>query len=468
MRNSKRKFELFSFYDRRGIERHLERMAEKGWMIEQIGTYSWKYRRIPPQKLHFCVTFHPDASEYEPEPSEEQKEFQEFCGHTGWILAVSRAQMLIFYNEQEDPVPIETEPQTEIDGIHKGMKKMYIRPYVILLAVALIGLGILFYWSWHHLEDAVTDPGILFLGFDLISLFVLCLVEMVGYYLWRYRAGKAAAQGEFLEPGGIATWLQRILLIVLLAGFAGYLVCMAADSAADMARVVLTFGAYLIGTGLINGLRNYLRGRQVSSSCNKILSLVASFAFYFVIFSGITAGTIWLSDSWITGSDRETYQYEGQTFTAYHDELPLTVSDLLGISDEGYSMRKVSRITPLAEKDVVYQYPRLDAENSDDMPGLDYRVSRFRIPSLYEVCRDQFIENTQNGEKGNETGYLDSYEPSDAAPWHAEEAYRHQWIEGYADEYVLFYGDRIIWIRFDWEPDEEQMKTVAEKLAEYN
>ncbi len=42
MRNSKRKFELFSFYDRRGIERHLERMAEKGWMIEQIGTYSWK------------------------------------------------------------------------------------------------------------------------------------------------------------------------------------------------------------------------------------------------------------------------------------------------------------------------------------------------------------------------------------------------------------------------------------------
>ena len=102
------------------------------------------------------------------------------------------------------------------------------------------------------------------------------------------------------------------------------------------------------------------------------------------------------------------------------------------------------------------------------MPGLDYRVRRFRIPSLYEVGRDQFIENTQNGEKGNETGYLDSYEPSDAAPWHAEEAYRHQWIEGYADEYVLFYGDRIIWIRFDWEPDEEQMKTVAEKLAEYN
>ena len=466
MRNSKRKLELFSFYDRGGIERHLERMAEKGWMIEQIGTYFWKYRCIPPQKLHFCVTFHPDASEYEPEPSDDQMEFQEFCRHTGWMPAVSRAQMLIFYNDKEDPVPIETEPLTEIEGIHKGMKKMYIFPYMILLAASLIGVGILSYWSWNHLEDAVTDPGILFPGFALICLFIPCLAEMSGYYLWRYRARKAAAQGEFLESGGIATWLQRLLLILFLAGFVIYLICMAAGSSADLMIILPVFIAYILGAVLINALRNYLRDRKVSSSSNKILSIAVSFAFYFVVFAGIAAGAIWLTDSRITGSGQETYEYGGQKFTAYHDELPLTVSDLLGISDVGYSMRKVSRITPLAERVEVDQYPRLDAENVDKMPGLVYRVSRFRIPFLYEACRDQFIETIQNGEK-EETGYPDSFEPTDPAPWYADEAYRHHWIEGYADEYVLFYGNRIVWIHFEWEPDEEQMKTVAEKLAEY-
>lgn len=129
-------------------------------------------------------------------------------------------------------------------------------------------------------------------------------------------------------------------------------------------------------------------------------------------------------------------------------------------------MHKVSRITPLAERVVVNQYPRLDAENVDEMPGLVYRVSRFCIPFLYEACRDAFIESNQSGEKEDETGYPDSYESSDPAPWYAYEAYRHHLIEGYADEYVLFYCDRIVWIKFEWEPDEDQMKTVAEKLAE--
>ena len=42
---------LYSFYDHTGMERHLEKMAAKGWLLESIGTTLWRYRRIEPQRL---------------------------------------------------------------------------------------------------------------------------------------------------------------------------------------------------------------------------------------------------------------------------------------------------------------------------------------------------------------------------------------------------------------------------------
>ncbi len=35
MRETKYRIEHFAFYDHSGIARHLERMAEKGWMLEK-------------------------------------------------------------------------------------------------------------------------------------------------------------------------------------------------------------------------------------------------------------------------------------------------------------------------------------------------------------------------------------------------------------------------------------------------
>ena len=64
MSDKKRRLEAFSFYDHTGIEQHLERMAEKGWLVEKVG-YLWTYRRIEPQKLTFCVSYFPKASLFE-------------------------------------------------------------------------------------------------------------------------------------------------------------------------------------------------------------------------------------------------------------------------------------------------------------------------------------------------------------------------------------------------------------------
>ena len=77
MKDTKRRLEPVSMYDHTGIEKRLKRMAEKGWMLEKIGRGIWKFKSIEPSSLHFAVTYFPKASEYDPEPSEEQVLFYE-------------------------------------------------------------------------------------------------------------------------------------------------------------------------------------------------------------------------------------------------------------------------------------------------------------------------------------------------------------------------------------------------------
>ena len=77
MKNTKHRIEPLSFFDHTGISGHLEKMAAKGWMIEKIVNTGWVYRRIEPKKIHFAVSYFPKASEFDPEPSEEQKMFHD-------------------------------------------------------------------------------------------------------------------------------------------------------------------------------------------------------------------------------------------------------------------------------------------------------------------------------------------------------------------------------------------------------
>ena len=123
MSNVKRCFANFSPFDQSTIETKLEEMAARGWMIQKLGNLFWTYERIEPQKLHFAVTYFPDASEFDPKPSEGQLTREEFCAQDGWQLAVRWGAMQIFYTSQENPVPIDTDVVTQVETICRTMKK---------------------------------------------------------------------------------------------------------------------------------------------------------------------------------------------------------------------------------------------------------------------------------------------------------------------------------------------------------
>lgn len=461
MRETKRRMETFSFYDRTGTERHLERMAEKGWLLEKIGQFFWTYRRIEPKKLSFSVCYFPKASQFDPEPSEEQQTFYDFCEHSGWVLAASNAQLQVFYNERENPVPIETDPVLEVESIHRTMKKSLIPSQLGLLAVALLNAGLT---VWRLSGDPIgvlSSPAGLFPSLCWVLLLVLIGVELGSYFRWHRKAVLAAERGEFLETGSHRK-LQIGALVLIAAGTVWFILSVALSGSRVMTvmTVILFFVYVPMLFLLIWGLRKWLKHRKAPAKINMIITLVAALVTAYAFVGVMTFGLIF-------GAGRGWWREDpGQ------DRPPLTVEDLLDPGYDGYDLRCTREGTPLLGRIYVQQDPPISLAKEDlaryqALPSIKYTWVQVRAPFLYGLCLDSLRYDDDDREDGQVLeGHKRYYEPDDPAPWGADRAFR--WVIqdiGPRDIYLLCYPDRILEVGFSWAPTPEQMAVVAETLG---
>lgn len=471
MGETKRRLETFSFYDRTGLEAHLARMAEKGWLLDKIGQFFWTYRKIEPKKLAFSVCYFPKASQFDPEPSEEQQTFYDFCEHSGWVLAASNAQLQVFYNERESPVPIETDPVLEVESIHRTMKRSFLPSQLMLLAVAVVDLGLL---VWQFYSDPIAllaSPASTLTGLSWVLLFVLVGVELPSYFWWHHKAVLAAERGEFLESKSHRK-LQIGALVLLAVGVVYFLLSVALSGSRMMMAVsVLMFCVYVPGLFLlVRGVMGQLKRKKVSAKVNRAVTIVAAVVAAYLFVGAITFGVLFGNDrGWFAEQDEETYEYKGITFTASQDELPLTVADLLDVDYEGYSREHRETESLFLAQYHGYQHPRFDAAHYKEMPTLEYTVTVAKAPFLYDMCRDHLLlDRAERWNRDMPESEWYSYEPADPAPWGAQEAYCWTSREyGPRDTYLLCYTDRFVEIEFDydWQVTRSQMALVGEKLG---
>ncbi len=462
MKDIKREMLLFSMYDRTGLQKHFEKLAAEGWMLEDIGNCFIRYRRSEPRRIHFCVSYYYKASAFDPYPTEEEQEFRDLCAHTGWEVAASNGKLLVFYNEREDPIPIETDPALEVDAIHKAMMRSTILANAVCLLPALLGL-------WLSIGQLVTDPvGWLsrpYGSFSLLCWLVLLLllgVELGGYFLWRRRALKAAEQGVFY-PTPNHFPLQAVGLGVVAIALVGYLIDVLLQSSPLMKLITFVMLGWtaLVYLG-VNGTRILLKRKGVSRGVNRAATLAVDVALAFgllaviVFFTIRAAGSSLLDDSIYLSGDP-----------------PLSVSDLADVDLDGYLTRRTGDETVLLGQYEVFQHVDWRRDDPDlALPSLEYTVTEVKLPFLYSWCRDRlYHEDDKYGEK---FGY--GYKAVDPAPWGAMEAWERVYDDGgRTNRFLLCYGRSIVLIDFgpewtvrfgpDWAPTPDQMATVGEKLG---
>lgn len=432
MRETKRQMSLYSFYDHTGIEKHLARMAERGWLLCGLGQFLWHYRRIEPKKITFSVCYFPQATIYDPRPSEGQEEFYDLCAHAGWTLAGESGQLQVFYHEGEDPTPIDTDPALEVEAIHQSAKKTVLSANFLLLGVAVLNLGLFLWRFWDNPVLTLASGGTLLALVAYTLILVNCTVELCSYFRWRRRARRAAERGEFL-PTRSRVWLQRLLLAILLPAGAWCFAGMLRDGLGGLAAVSMLGVIGIIAAVL--GVRKLLKGAGVSAKANLRGTLAVC-----VVLSILFAAAI----PWLVVRGLNSRPDPGA------EELPLSVADLVEMDPDHYSRWQFRTSSPLLALLQVSDYPRIYGEMTH---SLRYDVTVVKAPALYGLCRDHYL------------GGDSRYAPTDPAPWGAQEAYRYVLDGQTLEYYVLCYPHRVVEITLDWTPTAEQMAVVGEKLG---
>ncbi|MBQ9148994.1 MAG: DUF2812 domain-containing protein [Oscillospiraceae bacterium] len=459
MRKTKHCIAQFTFYDRTGIQAFLEGEAEKGWLLDKIGSFGWRFRRIEPKKVHFAVTYFPDASAFDPGPSEKEHTFREFCAHSGWMLAASNAQLQIFYNEQEDPVPIETDPLIELDNIHKSAKKGYLLSYWLLLAVSVMQVCMQVWRIGEDFVDSLSQNTTLFLIPLYGILWLMCTVEIAGYYRWRRKAIRAAeADGVFVPTKGNRGFMLAMLWIITVAFLA--MLCSMGDSkfmVIGLSSVLIVF----IVISMMMGAMALMKKLGVSRAGNALITITLSVALSF----GLSVAVLWsvisaVDAGWLEREPVATHEFQGRTYELYADDIPLTLEDLGRAEDARYSYEMTSQESMLLAQHQCDQIARW-GENKIDW--FRYSVVEVKAGFLYEPTLNSLLDTGDHGYSTDIFGnvHYDGYRQVDAAPWGAAQAYQIYFLDEPLSSYVLCYDGLILVLNPDWNMTPEEMAIVG-------
>lgn len=193
-----------------------------------------------------------------------------------------------FYNEQENPTPIETEPELELEAIHASAKKGFLPPYFILLFIALLNCAMFVSSLLGDPISLLAKPSNLFSGFAFFVLLFLCAMELISYFIWMSKAKKAIAYGDLL-PAPDTSRCQKGVLIAIFIGFfywiITFIVC--GDSLQRWVGIMVFIYIPLL-IFLVNRMKQFLKRKKVSRGINRTITILTSFVGSFVLMGIIT------------------------------------------------------------------------------------------------------------------------------------------------------------------------------------
>lgn len=463
MNQIKREFmPLYSFYDRVGIAEHFEQMAEKGWLLEKMNAWCWQYRRIEPQKLQFTVTYFPKATQFDPVPADGLETFREFCAEAGWSLAAGNGQIQVFYNDLPSPIPMETDAEMDFENMHRAMKH-FLSSYWLLLGLSIVETGFL---VWRVLEAPVAQLSSMiqlnaFLG--ILPVMILTAVELLRYYRWRKRARSAIERGEPLPNLRSARTLIILIWIMVLVELVSLLTLSGANSPVMLFAVILMLGFMTLMILLSHAATGIMRRRKVKAWVNRLVTLVIIVILAAGMMVGLMALILKSNTLLPTPEGVETYEHNGFTIRVYHDELPLTVQDLVPTDYDKYSTQLTETSSLLLARIEGNQRPRV---GDGDHPDLQYEVVIIKVPFLYTLCKNDFIDWLERHNDETPKEYRDEYRRVDSAVWGASEVYQRYSSDEPINQFLVCWPDRIAEVHFDWNwvITDEMISITAEKL----
>ena len=457
-RDKKRQMIWYQIDDTGAIARHLEKMAARGWLLEAVDNWWYTYRRAEPVQVRYTATFFPDASIYDPRPTEGQETYADYCQAAGWEPAAVYGPIQYFRSTRPDPAPIETDESVRLTAVRRTMRKTFVFSYALQLLIPLIYLPLLLRLFRRSPLDFFSSGALLGSSLLMGALTLYSIGFLLDYFIWVIRSKHSVARGgSCCKPHTrFRFWSSMVMLAVCAAVLLNYFLNLAGLRVALVIYLVIYGGIMLLGRWVLRRLK------RSGASRGDIRGLFIVFAIVAGLVVGFATPFLFarLADARVIHTGREpaeTYTYVSAsgsfraTRDVYRDELPVTLEDLgyTVTEDDHCSYRAEIDRTPLVSHSEYTQAPmNMDSK----LPRLYYQVYETRWSWMLEKCWEEL---TRAGE--DDPWPMQKLAP---APWGAEEACRREGLTSY----FLLYTDRIVAFDLGDDASPQQLDAIVQAL----
>ena len=450
----KRRLVWYLPWDGTYAERHLEKMARKGWRLENAGNPFWIYRRAEPANLLYAITYFPTASVFDSGPTGDQMTYADYCAAAGWEMVSAYGPLQIFVNDRPNPVPIETDEGEKLAAIHGAMKKMLLLPDGALAAVWLVSLLMrLNPRSYYSILSTFSSNQQLLLLLAIALLLLLSLGMMGDYLVWYLRSRRAVERGGACLPSHTLPRMifQGSILAIAMAALLGPFAY--ASGGRGLLFILVILGIVSLLLAGCYGLLRLLKAMDGSRSFNRGVyiagSVVLSIFYTVVVVKGVTV----LMPKAEPRASAEVYTVEtewgSRNYGIYRDDLPLTLEDLgYTVTEADHcSYRREEQTSPLVR---WVQYSQYVYGEDSALPELTYDTADIPWTWLRERCWEQMSQ------------YF-NFAETDPAPWEADRTLQWDGATG-SRRYLFLYGERIVFLFLEEAPTAEQMAVISSNL----
>lgn len=185
---------------------HLQEMSQQGWLLESYSESTLGFVSTEAKRRHFAVIFFTDYDYLDSEIPEKLQDLWQMCEADGWHHITENSAIQIFYSEEENPIPLQTDGVVQLENFHSMINLLKLKQWrqdAVINGVSVLALGVI---SAVFLKDLSIGEFMsrlsvmtMLLAAFWIYRFVSSVCGLADYYSWYGKAKKAACKdGVFI------------------------------------------------------------------------------------------------------------------------------------------------------------------------------------------------------------------------------------------------------------------------------
>ncbi|WP_288221390.1 DUF2812 domain-containing protein [uncultured Clostridium sp.] len=187
----KKKWVSFSFlpYEYKCLEDYLEKMAEKGWILEDISGSSLKFVRSSSKSLNYLVYIINNTSIFGGKDIDKASEYKKYCKEVGWTLVCESDKMQIYCSELYNmKVDINENEREKFNTISKAsVKYIFLKLITVIFLLLSQYIGTIGSSNRYFLANSLSLGSLIFVTIlfihEILSLITLLIFFIKGKVL---------------------------------------------------------------------------------------------------------------------------------------------------------------------------------------------------------------------------------------------------------------------------------------------